>query len=83
MLNKWLIIHNEDGYMLASQVRDTFGDRLMVWSPTSTATIVASEFSVIKHCGCPANLKLSLPCWPAVAVAEAASRVVATKGRAR
>jgi hypothetical protein len=25
MLNKWLIIPNEDGYMLAGQVSDNFG----------------------------------------------------------
>jgi hypothetical protein len=25
MLNKWLIINNEDGYIVAGQVRETFG----------------------------------------------------------
>ena len=37
MLNKWLIINNEDGYIVAGEVRETFGDGFMlVWSPTCT-----------------------------------------------
>jgi hypothetical protein len=37
MLNKWLIINNEDGYIVAGQVRETFGDGfILVWSPTCT-----------------------------------------------
>ena len=37
MLNKWLIINNEDGYIVAGQVRETFGDGfVLVCSPTCT-----------------------------------------------
>ena len=37
MLDKWLIINNEDGYIVAGQVRETFGDGfILVWSPTCT-----------------------------------------------
>jgi hypothetical protein len=37
MLNKWLIINNEDGSIVAGQVRETFDDGfILVWSPTCT-----------------------------------------------
>ena len=37
MLDKWLIINDEEGYIVAGQVRETFGDGFMlVWSPTCT-----------------------------------------------
>ena len=35
MLDKWLIINDEEGYIVAGQVRETFGDGfILVWSPT-------------------------------------------------
>ena len=35
MLDKWLIIDDEEGYIVAGQVRETFGDGfILVWSPT-------------------------------------------------
>jgi hypothetical protein len=57
VLNRWLIIHKEDGYMVAGQVRDTWRSINPGVSPTSTATIIVSDFPVIKHRGCPANPK--------------------------
>jgi len=35
MLDKWLIINDEEGYIVAGQVRETFGDGfILVSSPT-------------------------------------------------
>ena len=48
MLNKWLIINNEDGSIVAGQVRETFDDGfILVWSPTCTGPMSPNPLPVV------------------------------------